>query len=103
METILTFKDHKVIIGPEQPFVIIGERINPTRRKKLAESMAQIVAWGQLRSGGRNGSAIADELIAFGEKSALRSPLLEYARQYAGQVLTDYESFSEAFEAGKLA
>ena len=41
METILTFKDHKVIIGPEQPFVIIGERINPTRRKKLAESMAQ--------------------------------------------------------------
>jgi len=41
METILTFKDQKVIIGPEQPFVIIGERINPTRRKKLAESMAQ--------------------------------------------------------------
>jgi 5-methyltetrahydrofolate--homocysteine methyltransferase len=40
METILTFKEHKVIISPEQPFVIIGERINPTRRKKLAESMA---------------------------------------------------------------
>ncbi len=41
METILTIKDRKVVIGPEQPFVIIGERINPTRRKKLAESMAQ--------------------------------------------------------------
>jgi 5-methyltetrahydrofolate--homocysteine methyltransferase len=41
METVLTFKDRKVVIGPEQPFVIIGERINPTRRKKLAESMAQ--------------------------------------------------------------
>jgi 5-methyltetrahydrofolate--homocysteine methyltransferase len=41
METVLTIKDRKVVIGPEQPFVIIGERINPTRRKKLAESMAQ--------------------------------------------------------------
>jgi 5-methyltetrahydrofolate--homocysteine methyltransferase len=40
METVLTYKDKQVVIGPEQPFVIIGERINPTRRKKLAESMA---------------------------------------------------------------
>jgi 5-methyltetrahydrofolate--homocysteine methyltransferase len=41
METVLTLRDRKVVISPEQPFVIIGERINPTRRKKLAESMAQ--------------------------------------------------------------
>jgi 5-methyltetrahydrofolate--homocysteine methyltransferase len=41
METQLSFKDHVVVIGPNQPFTIIGERINPTRRKKLAESMAQ--------------------------------------------------------------
>ena len=40
METILTCKDRQVVIGPDRPFVIIGERINPTRRKKLAESMA---------------------------------------------------------------
>lgn len=39
MDTILTLKDHKVVISQEKPFVIIGERINPTRRKKLAESM----------------------------------------------------------------
>jgi len=76
---------------------------HPDRVKKVAESMAAIVAWGQLRSGGRNGSAIADELIAFGEQAALRAPLLEYARQYAGQVLTDYENFAEAYDAGKLA
>jgi 5-methyltetrahydrofolate--homocysteine methyltransferase len=37
----LSFKDHVVVISPDQPFTIIGERINPTRRKKLAESMAQ--------------------------------------------------------------
>ena len=41
METRLTYKDNAVVIGPDLPFAIIGERINPTRRKKLAESMAQ--------------------------------------------------------------
>lgn len=40
METILSFKDNQVIISPDQPFKIIGERINPTRRKKLASTMA---------------------------------------------------------------
>lgn len=41
METRLTLKDKTVVISPNLPFTIIGERINPTRRKKLAESMAQ--------------------------------------------------------------
>jgi 5-methyltetrahydrofolate--homocysteine methyltransferase len=41
METRLTLNNHTVVISPERPFAIIGERINPTRRKKLAESMAQ--------------------------------------------------------------
>jgi 5-methyltetrahydrofolate--homocysteine methyltransferase len=42
METILTSPTRTVRIGPEHPFVIIGERINPTGRKKLAVEMA---AW----------------------------------------------------------
>jgi len=41
METVLSSKNKTVIISPEKPFVIIGERINPTGRKKLAEEMAQ--------------------------------------------------------------
>jgi 5-methyltetrahydrofolate--homocysteine methyltransferase len=41
MQTKLTFKDNEVLIGPGHPFAIIGERINPTRRKKLANSMAE--------------------------------------------------------------
>jgi 5-methyltetrahydrofolate--homocysteine methyltransferase len=40
MQTKLTNKDRTVIISPEHPFVMIGERINPTRRKKLAATMA---------------------------------------------------------------
>jgi 5-methyltetrahydrofolate--homocysteine methyltransferase len=40
METILTSPTQEVHIGPQHPFVIIGERINPTGRKKLAAEMA---------------------------------------------------------------
>ena len=40
METIITSKTQTVRIGPDHPFVIIGERINPTGRKSLAREMA---------------------------------------------------------------
>jgi 5-methyltetrahydrofolate--homocysteine methyltransferase len=39
-ETIISSKSKNVIIGPDQPFTIIGERINPTGRKLLAREMA---------------------------------------------------------------
>ena len=40
METVLESKTQTVIVGPDRPFVIIGERINPTGRKALAAEMA---------------------------------------------------------------
>ncbi len=40
METILSSKTKTVIISPNHPFTIIGERINPTGRKLLAKEMA---------------------------------------------------------------
>jgi 5-methyltetrahydrofolate--homocysteine methyltransferase len=40
METILSSRTKTVVVGSDRPFVIIGERINPTGRKKLAEEMA---------------------------------------------------------------
>ena len=42
METKLSSPTCEICIGPDHPFVIIGERINPTGRKKLAAEMA---AW----------------------------------------------------------
>lgn len=39
MDTVVQSPTQTVIIGPNQPFVIIGERINPTGRKKLAAEM----------------------------------------------------------------
>jgi 5-methyltetrahydrofolate--homocysteine methyltransferase len=40
METIIQSRTKTVRIGPERPFVIIGERINPTGRKLLGQEMA---------------------------------------------------------------
>lgn len=40
MKTILSSSTKTVAISPDDPFVMIGERINPTRRKKLLESLS---------------------------------------------------------------
>ena len=40
-ETIVSSATKEVVIGFDRPFVIIGERINPTGRKKLAAEMAE--------------------------------------------------------------
>jgi 5-methyltetrahydrofolate--homocysteine methyltransferase len=39
MDTVLSGKSKTVTIGSGRPFCIIGERINPTGRKKLAEEL----------------------------------------------------------------
>ena len=41
METILESAVRQVKIGPQNPFVIIGERINPTGRKALARELEE--------------------------------------------------------------
>lgn len=41
METTLASAGRQVVIGPDRPFVIIGERINPTGRRALAAELQQ--------------------------------------------------------------
>jgi len=41
MPTIVTYKDKKVEFGKGLPTVIIGERINPTGKKKLGEDLSK--------------------------------------------------------------
>jgi 5-methyltetrahydrofolate--homocysteine methyltransferase len=41
MHTILIGKTKEVIIGIDRPFVMIGEKINPTGRKKLAAALTE--------------------------------------------------------------
>jgi 5-methyltetrahydrofolate--homocysteine methyltransferase len=39
LHTVLRSASREVVIGPDQPFCIIGERINPTGRKGFAEAL----------------------------------------------------------------
>lgn len=39
MQTILSSATRKVVIGPDEPFCVIGERINPTGRSKFSEQL----------------------------------------------------------------
>jgi len=47
------------------------------RLQGVMKVMGEILAWGQLRSGGHDGSAVADELIAYGKDVSWRKPLLD--------------------------
>jgi len=41
MHTILRGSVKEVTVGIDRPFVMIGEKINPTGRKKLASALAE--------------------------------------------------------------
>jgi len=62
--------------------------------------MAFLTASAQLRSAGRQGAAVPDEVIAFGQNTGWQTPLLDYARNYAGQVNKDYNEYFIAYKAG---
>ena len=63
-------------------------------------TIAQITAWAQIRSGGRQGSAIADELINFGEDKTWQKPLMNYVKDYAAQVKKDYKEYGIEYSRG---
>lgn len=65
----------------------------PGRLRKLLETMGRLTASAHLRSGGHQGSAIADELMAFADKKAWRDPLVKRAERYAHEVERDYQLF----------
>jgi hypothetical protein len=60
--------------------------------------MADVVAWAQLRSAGRQGSANADALVAFGASQTWRDPLMAAARRAALEVIADWKAFVAAGE-----
>ena len=74
METVLRSASRQVVIGPAQPFCVIGERINPTGRKLFQEQLragdlsrveidvAQQVAGGAMVLDVNMGAPLADEV-----------------------------------------
>jgi uncharacterized protein (DUF2252 family) len=99
-----------------EPFVLRG--LQPTQDKvsldrwngklrrleKVLKTMGEITAWNQLRSSGRQGSAIADELISWADNSSQwHGLLIEYAQTYFTKVEADYREFSSAIAQKKLS
>ena len=74
-----------------------------SRLQKVVESMGEIVAWQHIRTGGWQGSAIADEWQQYGRQTDWRQPLLEYALTYSRQVRLDWLSFKEDISSSPYA
>jgi len=94
------FKDEPYVLQQMQP---MEDRINFELIKdqyrdiyQVIDDMALLTASAQLRSGGRQGSAITDDLIAFGQNNQWQEVVLQYALKYAKQVKKDYGEFVEA-------
>ena len=62
-------------------------------------TMGTITASGHLRSAGRQGSSIADELIDFSQQSQWQIALLDYCQYYPNKIRKDYFAFCEAVDA----
>ncbi|MEC5408231.1 DUF2252 domain-containing protein [Paraburkholderia sp. MPAMCS5] len=73
------------------------------RLEGVVNSMAELSAWAHLRSGGRQKSSIADDLIAFGNRKDWQVPLIELATQCEAQVAADWKAYCEAYDRGEFA
>ncbi|AVQ84168.1 MULTISPECIES: DUF2252 domain-containing protein [unclassified Variovorax] len=79
------------------------KRTSPDQIRGVTDEMGQLMAWAQLRSSGRQGSATADALIDFGGSAkSWRKDLMAAAHQCAAQVVKDWEDYCGAYDAGAM-
>ncbi len=114
IETIISSKTKTVIIGPERPFTIIGERINPTGRKALAREMAadnydRVVsdALAQVAAGAHMldvnaGIPLADEPAIMAKAIKLVQSTVDVPISIDSSVVAALESGLEAYEGKAL-
>jgi uncharacterized protein (DUF2252 family) len=67
---------------------------------QVIDDMAALTASAQLRSGGIQGSAIIDELMAFGQDQSWQEHLIKYAKKYAGTVKSYYKQYMHDYKSG---
>ena len=68
--------------------------------QKVVAGMGHLAAWAQLRSSGRQGSAITDELMDFSHRRKWKDKLLDASSEFAEQTLQDAATYAEAFDDG---
>ena len=67
---------------------------------QVIDDMAVLTASSQLRSGGMDGSAITDELKAFGADKTWQESAINYALKAKEMVESDYKTFKEDYKKG---
>jgi uncharacterized protein (DUF2252 family) len=66
-------------------------------------TMGHVTAWAALRASGRQGSAIADELIAFAGDREWRGDALAMARRVAARTIMEWRAFRADVKSGALS
>ncbi len=104
-ETVLSSADKEVVIGFDRPFVMIGERINPTGRRLLAEEMknddfsrVQADAIAQTNAGAHMLDVNAG--IPLADEPALLAKAVQLVQAVTDVPLSIDSSIVEALEAG---
>ena len=98
------FRDEPYILQELQPvkdtikFKVLKD--NYRDMYQVIDDMAALTASAQLRSGGIQGSAIIDELMAFGLDQAWQEKVVTYAEKYAATVAKYYKSYLRDYQAG---
>src|SRR5438045_2280750 len=108
METRVSSRGREVVISVDRPFVIIGERINPTGRKVLAAEMKEGVMDRVRADAQAQAAAGAERLDGDAGIPAIDEPALLVAAIQAVMQVTDVpicidSSIIEALEAGLSA
>ncbi len=99
-----SFKDNWYVTKWVQP---IADKINidefideKDKQISLMNTFGRLAASAQLRSSGRDGSAIADELIRFGSGKEWIPALLDFAKAYTATVKKDYRDYCRDYDKG---
>jgi uncharacterized protein (DUF2252 family) len=78
------------------------EHSAPTRKdlENLSFTLAQVLAWAQLRGAGSLGTGSAEELMAFALRKPWRKNLMHLSAQCTLQIHADAASFNAAYDSG---
>ena len=90
----------RALLPSEDRVALSGSGQTWSQLEAVVGSMGRIVAWAQLRSAGRDGSAIADALIDFGLRRKWKQELLSASQDCAVQVHNDAAAYNAAWDGG---
>jgi uncharacterized protein (DUF2252 family) len=75
---------------------------NVDNLRDAVTTMGRVTAWAALRASGRQGSAIADDLIAFAAARGWRGDVLAMARRVAARTMIEWSAFRADQKSGAL-